>query len=255
MRTFTQRALSVIAATATTAAITAAPAAADPLTYTIQNGGYITGTNVGSIVGYGWQNGWTLECTDSTITGWTQKDTSGNPVVDGTVDGENIATLDNVSFSSPGETHDWCVVNGAFPTQMTPLGLPWKFDATGAGASSGPLGMTEGRLTGVQFKLHILGWMNCDAIIGGPGAGGSGGYYEATYTNPSSLTGYDGTLSMPFGGGNLKVLTTSDGNPDDGFDACQGWISVGEAVMLAGTYNVQRTSPVPPAAGISPTID
>ncbi|MEV4676683.1 hypothetical protein AB0K34_33965 [Actinomadura sp. NPDC049382] len=249
MRKLARRALTAIAATATAAALTAAPAAADPVTYTIQNGGYLTGFNVGSFIGFGEINGATLECTSSTITAWTRKDTSGNPIVNGTANGDGIATLDNVTFSSPGQVNDWCVANGTFPTQVTPLGLPWMFNATGEGTSSGPGGTTDGRLTGVQFKLHIEGWGLCDAIIGGPGAGGSDSYYEATYYNPSTLTDNDGALDIPYlGSQNAKVLSISDP------EGC--WmLSVGETFEFVGMYNLTRTTPNPPAAGISPTID
>lgn len=248
MRKLARRALTAIAASATAVALAAAPAAADPVTYTVQNGGYLTGSNVGSIIGFGWHNGSTLECTSSTVTGWTQKNVGGNPVVDGTLDGDNILTLDDVSFSSPGEPNDLC--SGAHgDLQVTPMGLPWKFAATGAGTGSGPGGTTGGRLTDVQLKLHDT-LLLCGVIIGGPGAGGSGGYSEATYTNPSAFLGDDGMLDVPFSEtGNLTVLSVS------GSTSCAGVFDPGERVSLAFTYNVQRTSPVPPAAGISPTID
>lgn len=251
MRKLARRALTAIAATATTAALTAAPAAADPVTYTIQNGGYLEGGNVGSFIGFGETNGWSLECTSSPITGWTQKDTNGNPVVGGSVEGENIVTMDGVSFSSPGQVNDWCLVNAGLPAQVTALGLPWKFDATGAGTSSGSGGVTAGRLTGVQFKLHIPSY-SCDAVIGGPGTDGSGGSYDAMYQNPSTLTGNDGAIDVPFGypsSQNLRVISVSSPS------ACWPLPTVGERFWFAVRYSLERTIPNPPAPGISPTID
>ncbi|MEU5991367.1 hypothetical protein ABZ806_20560 [Spirillospora sp. NPDC047418] len=235
--------MTAIVATATTAALATAPAEAGPLTYTIQNGGYLTGTNMGPISAYGSRSGFAMNCTSSTFSGWTQKDTSGSPVVDGIVDGENIATLDDVSFSSPGaNANDWCWSNGVY-AQVTTLGLPWKFVATG----SGPGGTTDGRLTGIQFKLHMQS-SPCDVIIGGPGVGGSGGYYEAMYLNPSTLTSGDAILFIDFQGvSNLTVLSISG-------PSCEALYMPGEPVSLIGQYNLKRTGPVPPAAGISPTI-
>ncbi len=239
MRKLARRALAAIAATAT-AALTAAPAAADPLTYTVQNGDYLTGTNSGDIIGFGIQSGATFECPSSVFSGSTPKDAWGNPVVNGTVDGDGIVTLDDVWFAGPGE--DVCLVNGAH-AQVTPLGLPWKFVATGAGTGSGPAETTEGRLADVQIKVGIPS-LGCQVIVGGPGAGGSDGYAEATYTNPSTLTANDGTLYMPFlGATNLTVLSVS--SPI----ACAGVYDLGETVLLTGYYNLFN------AIGISPTID
>ncbi|TMR30578.1 hypothetical protein [Actinomadura geliboluensis] len=248
MRKLARRALTAIAATATTAALTAAPAAADPVTYTIQNGGYLTGSNVGSLVGFGWQTGFTFECYSSVLDGWTQKDMEGNPVVDGTLDGDNVVALGNASFSSPGEPNDLC--SGAYGRlQVTPVGLPWKFVATGAGTGSGPGGTTDGQLIDIQLKLHDT-LLLCDVTIGGSGAGGSGGYFEAIYTNPSVLTGSDGILDVPFTETpNFTVINIS------GPTSCPQYYYLGEKVSIAFRYNVRRTSPVPPAAGISPTID
>lgn len=232
MRKIARKALTAGAVAATAIALTAMPASADPATtFTVQNGGSITGTNVGSIIGFGMTNGSTLECTSST---------AGGTLPSGTVSGTGIATLNGVTFSSPGQTNDWCVANGSIPTRVTALGTPWSFNAEDDQNDSGPGGTTAGRLTGVQVELYGPS-VACTATVGGPN--GSDGYVEGIYTNPSSLTGNDGTLSVAFGAANnLEVLSaTSPG--------CDDLVSVGETVSLAGTYRVVN------ASGVSPTID
>ncbi|WP_301176169.1 hypothetical protein [Actinomadura geliboluensis] len=235
MRKIARRALTAGAVAATAAALTTMPASADPATnFDVQNGGTIAGSNVGSIIGFGLINGSTLECTSSTASGSLPSGTA-RP-------GTGIATLSSVTFSSPGQTNDWCVANGSIPTRVTALGTPWSFNADddGPGSDSGPGGTTGGRLTGVQVELYGPS-VGCTATVGGPN--GNDGYIEGTYTNPSSLTGNDGTLSVAFGASNnLEVLTASS-------PGCNGLVDVGETVSLAGTYSVVNSS------GVSPTID
>ncbi len=226
MRNIAKRALTAGAVAATAIALTAVPASAA----TVSNGGTITATNVGSIIGFGNVNGSTLECTSSTASG---------SIANGSVPDTGIATLNGVTFASPGQVNNWCVANGTIPTQVTPSGLPWTLDKTGS--TSG--GVSPGKLNGVQVTLHAPS-VPCDATVGGPGTGGSGGYIEGEYTNPSSGTGNDGTISLPFGSSNnLRVLSVSSATD------CAGLISVGETVTLAGTYNVVNSS------GISPSVN
>lgn len=233
MRKTARRALTAGAVAATAIALTAVPASAA----TVQNGGTITGTNVGSIVGFGNINGSTLECTSSTASG---------SLPSGSVPDTDIATLTSVTFSSPGEVNDWCVANGSIPTEVTATGLSWKLDKTGA--TSG--GVSPGKLKGVQVTLHAPS-VPCDATVGkDPSSSEPTSYIEGAYTNPSTLTGDDGEISLPFGStNNLSVLSATDGNPSDGVDNCAGLISVGETVSLAGVFNVVNSS------GISPTIN
>jgi len=236
MRKIARKALTASAVAATAVALTAMPASASPITtVTIQNGGYITGTNMGSIIGFGNINGSILECTSSTGSGYTQKDASGNPIVNGTANATGAAVLGSVSFSSPGQVNDWCVANGSIPTEVKAVGTPWTLDVTGS--TSG--GVTPGRLNGVQVTLHGPSVL-CDATVGGPN--GSDGYIDGTYTNPSTPGGNDGTLTVAFGASNnLRVLSVTSG--------CTQLVDLGETVSLAGTYNVVNNN------GSSPTIN
>ncbi len=240
MRYIARRAVAAAAVAATALALTMPPASANP--GYILNGGSIEGTNVGDIVGYGLVNGTSLVCKSLEVTGYT-------PVVNGPTPGTTIATITSATFSSPGEVNDWCVVNGSIPTKVTALstwtgaGL-WPFIETGSAS-----GITDGRLNGVAFELDAPS-IPCRIVVGGPSSGGSGGFIEAAYTNPSTLTGTDGTLSIPLGATNsLSVLSAFPGF------TCYGLLSVGETVALIGDIQVNRTGPVPPPAGISPTIN
>ncbi|MEV4676682.1 hypothetical protein AB0K34_33960 [Actinomadura sp. NPDC049382] len=235
MRKTIRKALIATAVGATAVALTAAPASADPIT--IQNGGYVAGTDLGSF--FTVDNGFMEGCRSLAATGHT-------PTVDGPLLG-SLFTFDDVTFSWDGQVEDWCLLNGSVPIQVTALGLPWTFDLTGGHTGSGPGATMEGRLNNVRIRLYASS-LACDATVGGPGAGGSDGYVEGTYTNPSTLTGNDGTLSMPYGAvNNLRVTSVTPG--------CTGLFAVGQTVALAGYIQVNRTSPVPPAAGISPTVN
>jgi hypothetical protein len=223
MRKIARRAVTAGAVAATAIALTAMPASAD-----IIDGGDVTATNENSIIGFGNINGSTLECTSSTATGNVKEGspTPSNPV----------ATLNSVTFSSPGQVNNWCVANGSIPTQVTASNLPWTLDRTGT--TSG--GVTPGQLKGIVVTLHAPS-VPCDATVGG--AGGGGGTIDGTYTNPTSVGGNNGKIGLPFGSPNtLEVLSVSS------VTDCAGLISVGETVSLAGTYTVVNDS------GASPTI-
>ncbi|MFB4306450.1 hypothetical protein [Actinomadura sp. GTD37] len=245
MRIITRKTLIATAVAATAVALTAAPASADSVT--IQNGGYIEGTNVGDFLFLNNTSGSAVQCASLEATGYTPKDpATGEPIVDGPLLGAPF-TFDNVALSSPGQVNDWCLANGFIPTQVTAMGVPWSFDLAGGHTGSGPGGTMDGRLNNVKVTLHAPS-VPCDATVGGPG--GAGGYVEGMYTNPSTLTGNDGTISLPFGStNNLEVLSVSS------VTDCAGLISFGEPFTLAGDIQVNRTGPVPPAAGISPTIN
>ncbi|MFB4306452.1 hypothetical protein [Actinomadura sp. GTD37] len=232
MRKIARRAMTAGAVAATAIALTAVPASAA----TVTNGGNITGTNVGSIIGFGDINGSTLECTSSTASG---------SLPSGSVPDTDIATLNSVAFSSPGQVNNWCVANGSIPTQVTAVdptpstpGLGWTFDKTPGGTSGG---VSPGQLKGVKVTLHAPS-VPCDATVGG--AGGGGGTIDGAYTNPSTPTGNNGSIGLPFGSPNtLEVLSVSSATD------CAGLISLGETVSLAGSYKVVNSS------GISPTIN
>lgn len=244
MQKITKRVMAA-AAVAAMAVVPTAPAAvpamaAQPAARTIQYGGYLDGTNVGSVIGFTNATGTTLECTSLTASGGNGPYPTAPPVVFGTVTGD-LFTLDSIHLSSPGQPNDWCVTNGSIPTQVTVNLL--KFNETGVGPNTIP-----GQFSDLKIELHSPS-VPCDATIGGPGPNGSGSVIEGSYTNPSTLTGNDGVLSVPFGStNNLEVLSVSSATD------CAGLISVGETVSLAGTIQLTRTSPVPPPAGISPTV-
>ncbi|MEU5991366.1 hypothetical protein ABZ806_20555 [Spirillospora sp. NPDC047418] len=251
MRKITRKALAATAVAATTVALTATPALAANQVR-IQYGGDIQGTNSGVVTGYGMTYGSSLQCTQSVATGETAIDSSASsPYLDSTVSAVGAATLDSVSFSSPGaNANDWCLTNGFLPTQVTAENLPWTFDALPGGTGA----TTLGKLNNVKFTLSAPS-APCYATIGGPGTNGTGGYIDGEYLNPSTLTGNDAELSVSFGAGNnLRAIDVHDDNPSDGTDNCAGLIQEGETVALVATYTLQRTGPVPPAAGISPTI-
>lgn len=154
MRKLTRRALTAIAAVATTIAITAVPASA--VSFTAPNSGLVAllDTNTSGV----------MVCQSSEL--------AGDAHIGVVPIGTSLIDVATAGFSN-------CVVNGSIPATVTALSLPWSFIA-----DSYSSGTTIGRLTGAALLVNMPS-LSCEVTITTPGD------VSGTYTNPSSILDLD----------------------------------------------------------------
>ncbi|TDC89156.1 hypothetical protein [Actinomadura sp. 7K507] len=152
---------------------------------------------------------------------------AGTVRVEDDQDATGLASLTSVKFNNP------CTfAPNLGRIVVTVLNLPWRFDAVGVTDASG---VTEGRLTGVKIKLDIPS-IGCNAILGGPGAGGLNGYIDGTYTSPAAGSGDTGMLALLHTrtDSNLRVTQISQRG------SCPtSLIQLGDKFVLSGSVEVR----------------
>ncbi|CNE85262.1 Uncharacterised protein [Mycobacterium tuberculosis] len=158
MRNLARRALTAIAAAATTIALTAVPAFAGPF----------TAVNTGNVVLYRTNGVPVAVCSSSTVAGTSS---SGAPPL----------VMASVAFSVPGNPNNWCTSSGGTVIDVVAENLPWTF-VPGVG--------TAGELTGVE--LMLTNSRGCNVTITGPG--GAPGEIPGTHTGSPAILDLEGTL-------------------------------------------------------------